>query len=214
MSLRRGVSILGLLLGLAGLVLQFSISIPAFINAGLSAPGAIVKYFSYFTILTNIMLVLIYLSDLVRAAWLGWFRSPVTRGMMAGAITLVLLFYHFVLAPLWHPEGLFLVCDVTLHYLTPSLYVAWWLFLTPHGGLGWRNIPAMLLPPLLYLIYVMARGAIVADYPYPILEANTLGYAQVALNCLGVLVGLTLLYLITVGLDRLLGRTRPAIVDN
>ena len=129
--MKRAVAIAGLVLGLAALILQFSLSIPARLGQGHDLLDALVWFFTYFTILTNLMLVLIYLSELVPWRWLGWWRSPVTRGMMAAAIALVMGFYHFVLAGLWAPEGWFHVADVALHYATPILYLVWWVAFNP-----------------------------------------------------------------------------------
>jgi hypothetical protein len=152
------------------------------------------------------MLVLVYLSDLVPRRWLGWWRSPVTRGMMAGAIALVMGFYHFVLAATWAPAGLFLLADVLLHYVTPGVYVIWWLVFQPKGSLRFGHIGWMLLPPSLWLAWTMLRGAIVAEYPYPILEAHVLGYPQVALNIAFMLVLLSVIFAVVVALDQALGR--------
>ena len=46
---------IGLVAGLFGLTVQFSISVPATVNMGWSVGGAIVWFFSYFTILSNIL---------------------------------------------------------------------------------------------------------------------------------------------------------------
>jgi hypothetical protein len=210
MSLCRVTTFAGLIIGLAALVLQFSLTVPLRLTNGDSLIGAVIFYFTFFTILTNLALVLVYLSEFFAANWLGWFRAPVTRGMILAAITLVMLFYHFVLAGLWAPEGWFKLADVTLHYVTPCLYILWWLAFQPHGTLRFRDIPLMIVPPAIYLVYAMIRGAIVNEYPYPILEAHTLGYPQVALNAGIVLASLTLLCSISIGLDRVLGRSRAA----
>jgi hypothetical protein len=194
MPLRRSAVIAGFAIGSAALILQFALTIPLRISNGDTLIGALIFYFTFFTILTNLALVLIYLSELVSARWLGWFRSSTTRGMMVGAITLVMMFYHFVLAGIWDPEGWFKVADVTLHYVTPIYYALWWLLFQPHGGLGMRDLPAMSLPPVVYLAWALLRGALINEYPYPILEANKLGYPQVALNVALVLIGLIVLY--------------------
>jgi hypothetical protein len=206
MSLRLIASIAGLIIGLGALILQASLTIPLRMSNGHDLLDALVFFFTYFTILTNIMLVLIYLSDLTTAGWLGWWRSPVTRGMMAGAMALVCLFYHFVLAGLWAPQGWGKVADVTLHYVTPIFFVLWWLAFQPKGGLGFRHIPLMLLPIVVWLGWAMLRGAIVQEYPYPILEAHKIGYGAVAINCLAVLVGLVVLFAIVIFIDGALGR--------
>jgi hypothetical protein len=211
MTARKLVCGVGFLIGLAGLVLQFGISIPSFMTAGHSLPGAIIKYFSYFTILTNIALVLVYLSELTSAPWLDWFRPAVTRGMMAAAMTLVMAFYHFILAATWQPEGLFLVCDITLHYLTPIVYLLWWLLLAAHRALAYRNIPAMIGPPAAYVAYIMIRGALIAEYPYAVLDANRLGYGQVCINVAVLLAVFAGLCAIAVAADHALPRREAAV---
>ncbi|HEY4199915.1 MAG TPA: Pr6Pr family membrane protein [Devosiaceae bacterium] len=211
MSAGRALTLLGFGVGGVGLILQFSISIPAYLANGRSLGDALVTYFSYFTILTNLTLVLIYLADLVAVRGLSWFRSPVTRAMMAGVMVLVMLFYHFLLAQLSLPQGLFLLCSVTLHYVTPILYALWWGLVARHGEVvGWRDTPKMMLPPLVYVVYAMLRGAIVGEYPYPILEANRLGYPQAIANIVIVAITLTVLFVFVIAIDRYLARTSPS----
>ena len=200
----------GLLLGVVALGLQFAISIPAYMANGMSLPEALVQFFSFFTILTNLTITLVYLSELAAWSGLGWFHKPVTRAMMAGVMALVMIFYHVMLRPIWQPEGLFLVCDYLLHYVAPLLYMAWWATTQRHGTLDYPAVPLMLVPPLVYLAYVMVRGALTNAYPYPTLNAAELGYGQVAINMVLVAIGLTILYLITIGIDRALAR-RAAI---
>jgi hypothetical protein len=197
---------IGLLLGAAALILQFALAIPLRMSNGDSLLGALVYFFTFFTILTNLMLVLIYASELWPREFLRWWRSPVTRGMMAAAIILVGLFYHFFLAATWNPQGLFKVADISLHYATPIFYVAWWVLFAWHGRLRFGDISIMLIPPAIWLIWAMLRGAVIAEYPYPILEANRLGYGPVTLNILAVLAGLTVLCALVVALDKALTR--------
>jgi hypothetical protein len=195
---------IGLVIGAAALILQISLTIPARLANGDTLIGAVVFFFTFYTILTNIMLVLVYVSDLWPRESLSWWRSPVTRGMMAATITLVGLFYHFFLAGTWNPQGWFKVADVALHYVTPVIYVLWWVLFTWHGKLKFSDIPIMLLPSTIWLIYAMIRGAIVTEYPYPILEAHKLGYGTVALNVLMVLAGVTVLCAVVVAIDKAL----------
>ncbi|WP_375597064.1 Pr6Pr family membrane protein [Devosia sp. Naph2] len=206
LMLNRALTWTGLSLGLVALGLQFSISIPAYLANGMSLPAALVQFFSFFTILTNITITLIYLSALARWSWLSWFRAPKTRAMMTGVMTLVMIFYHVLLRPIWQPEGLFLVCDYLLHYAAPILFALWWVVTQKHGTVDYAEVPTMLVPPLIYLGYVMIRGALTNAYPYPTLNAFELGYGQVAINVVMVAIGLSILYLITIGIDRALAR--------
>ena len=202
---------LGLLFGAAGLVLQFTISMQSMLGSGRDVFGSLGAFFSYYTILTNIILVLIYLSEVLPSPGLALFRSPVVRGMMAANIALVALYVYFVLRHLATLDGLNLLADTILHYLCPTLYLLWWLVAQPHGTLRWSNLPAMLLPTLVYFIYVMARGVWVQQYPYPILNAVELGYPQVLLNAVYMTVALVVLCLTVIALDQVLGRRRVAV---
>jgi hypothetical protein len=201
---------LGLLIGSGGLLLQFCLTLVTKSEQGSDIVSTLVFFFTFYTILTNIMLVLIYLSEVADWSWLDWWRSPVTRGMMAGAIALVGIFNHLLLAQLQDLTGLRSLADTILHYITPTWFVLWWLLFQPKQRLKPGDIPVMLLPTLIWLVWAMARGAVVNEYPYPILDAAKLGYGQVAINCVFVFIGLLLIYLLVIGLDRVLGRAKDA----
>lgn len=211
MTARRLLTLVGLLIGASGLLLQAGLTIPAYLGAGRWLPDALITFFTFYTILSNLTLVLIYLSELHPAGWLRVFRHPVVRGMMVAVMLLVCGFYHQLLAGLWSPEGAFRVADVTLHYVTPVYYLVWWLAAQRHGELGYGDIAFMLVPTFIYFLWVLLRGAVVAEYPYPILEANTLGYGQVAVNALFVAAFLATMSLLVVAADRALARRRGGV---
>ncbi len=192
-----------------GLLLQFYDTLTLKLGQGAGLGSTLVFFFTFYTILTNIMLVLVYLSDLTAARWLDWWRTPATRAMMAGAIALVGIFNHLLLADLQDLTGLSALCDTLLHYVTPAWFVLWWLIFQPKGMLRLADIPMMLLPTAIWLVWAMARGSMIGEYPYPILDAGKLGYGAVAINCLFVLIGLVVIYLIVVALDRVLAGRLP-----
>ena len=208
---RKLLTWLGLLFGVTGLVLQFWLSMQLAMANGRNFPGFLGHFFAFYTILTNVILVLIYLSEVLPTPRLALLRQPVVRGMMAANIALVALYVYFVLRHLATLDGLNLLADTILHYLCPTLYLLWWLVAQPHGTLRWSNLPAMLLPTLVYFIYVMARGVWVQQYPYPILNAVELGYPQVLLNAVYMTVALVVLCLTVIALDQVLGRRRVAV---
>ena len=206
MTPRRIVAIAGAVIGAAALIAQFFVIVPlAMDERGLF--GAVVYYFSFFTILTNLLLVLIYCGAIVKGQrWLIFFRKPHTRAMAASAIVLVGGFYHFMLAGLWHQEGLLYWCTIVLHYVTPVIYVVWFAVWNRSGTLKWPALATMLAYPLAYLVFILLRGAIVADYPYAILDVTMIGYAGVALNALSLLVVLLALNAVAIATDRSIGR--------
>ena len=207
--MKRAATWGGLVIGAFALVLQFVLTLQLKLGQGAGLGYTLIFFFTYYTICTNIMLVLVYLSDLSSARWLGWWRSPVTRGMMAGAIALVGIFNHLLLAELQDLTGLRSLCDTLLHYVTPVWFVLWWLIFEPKGRLRIADIPLMLLPTAIWLIWAMSRGAVINEYPYPILDAGKLGYGTVVINCLIVLGGLVAIYLVVLVLDRMLANRLP-----
>lgn len=177
----------GLIAGLSGLLLQFVITIPASLDAGRSLAGAVAHFFSFFTILTNIAVVAVYLA--AGSKQLGrpsFFASPRTRAGVAVAITVVFVVYVAVLAPLWQPRGWFLLCDIILHYAALALYLAWWGLVGADGSTRKSDLALWLGYPLAYLAYVMARYPLAGEMPYPFLDPAR-GMVAVATSVAGML---------------------------
>jgi hypothetical protein len=197
---------LGLAVGIGGLVLQFVLAMQTYFAAGRDLPGALGTLFAFYTILSNCVLVVVYLSSVTATQRLKLFRHPVTRATMAASIVLVGLYVYFVLSHLHDLEGLHELADRLLHYLAPTLYVLWWISSQPHGLLRWRNLPVMLVPTLIYFVYILLRGVWVQEYPYPILDVVNLGYGQVFLNAAIMAGALAILSAIVIALDMLIAR--------
>lgn len=200
----QALAVAGLVAGLAGLCLQFSITIPASLAAGRSLPGSLVFFFGFFTILTNVAAVLVY-----AAATFGrpaWFGSARVRAGVTVAIVVVMIVYHLVLAQLWAPQGLALAADTILHTVTPLIYVAWWLVAGRDGSVRLPDIALWLVYPLAYVVFALGRGAIVGEYPYPFLDVTAKGAASVALSSLLILGLFVALGLAAVAADRWLPR--------
>ncbi|MCV3209779.1 Pr6Pr family membrane protein [Mesorhizobium sp. YC-39] len=208
----RFLQISGLVIGLAGLILQICITIPASMEAGRSFLGSLIFYFSFFTILTNIGAVLVHVSLLSSSgyAWFPVFAGPRVRAGVAAAIALVFIIYATVLTRLWQPQGLFLVCDVLLHYVTPVLFVLWWLVAGADGSTRWRDISWWMVYPIAYLIYVLARAPIAGEVPYPFLDVAKNGAASVAISALAVTGLFLVLCVIAVLLDQGVSRLRAS----
>lgn len=202
MTLRRTVAIAGAAIGILALIAQFYV-IVSLVLSERGPVGAVIYYFSFFTILTNLLLVLVYLGAIVRGQrWLVFFRKPHTRAMAASSIVLVGGFYHFVLSGVWEQEGLLYWCNIALHYVTPALYVVWFAAWNRTGTLKWSSLVTLLAYPVAYLIYVLLRGALTGDYPYEILDVGLVGYPGVAANAAGLMVLLLLFNAAAIAIDR------------
>lgn len=194
----------GAVLGALALVLQLGLFLHSGAAAGLT-PGQVVwRYFGYFTILTNLLVVLALAAWAValRGRAARFLRDPVIQTAVAVAIVIVLCVYHLLLRQLWQPQGWPWVADQLLHTVMPVWFVAHWWWSVPKVGLGWRHPPACLAYPAAYAAYALLRGAIEGWYPYPFIDVGTLGYARVGVNACGLLVAFALVAGVMVALGR------------
>ncbi|WP_137111559.1 Pr6Pr family membrane protein [Rhodobacter sp. SY28-1] len=150
----------------------------------------------YFTILTNGGVAV-----LMGAVALGMHLSARLQGGLLLSILMVGLVYHALLARLWAPEGLAWWTDQALHTATPVLTLLWWL---GHGDrrVTAGDLPAWLIWPAVYAIYALIRGALTGFWPYPFLDADSLGWPQVALNTAGMVAAFAALGLGLIALAR------------
>lgn len=190
--MRGALSALGLLIGAFGLIAQVIVTVPAYMQLGHSLPAAIFYYLSFFTILTNIAVVLVYAADLSGRP--AFFLRDSVRNGVAMTIAVVGIVYYVVLAALWQPQGLHYLADVALHYVAPVFYVIWWLSVGRNGSARWSNLPAWLAFPFFYLFYALIRGATNGEYLYPFLDLSVKSLPSVAVSvgvvvCLFAIVG-------------------------
>lgn len=156
----------------------------------------------YFTILTNLMVAISFLSMGImgRAQRPTWLMALTLWIVIVGAV------YHTLLAHLYDFSGLNWWTDASLHGGVPALTALWWIAFAPKHGLGIKSAALALLWPLIYVIYALIRGAFTGEYPYFFIDVNTLGYGGVALYSAGLCFGFFLGGLALVGLARLLRR--------
>lgn len=154
----------------------------------LSVPGTLVKFFSYFTILTN-LLVALYFSAIVFASnsdFSKFFRKHSSSTAIAVYILVVGIIYNLSLRSIWTFTGWARLSNELLHTVTPIYFLLYWLFIKEREKLIFRVVIYWMIFPLLYLIYSLIRGTIVHSYPYPFIDVNNLGYSSVIVNSLGV----------------------------
>ena len=129
----------------------------------------------------------------------------VRRTATAIYITVTGIVYFFLLRHLYDLSGWRYVWDVIFHYVIPPLYALFWLAFIAKGTLHLRDVPAILIPPLVYGAYTLVHGALSGFYPYPFVNATNLGYARVFENILGFIVFFSLVGSIYVLVDRGIG---------
>jgi len=190
-------------LALAG---QFAVFVEAWTLTGVLE--RLEKYFSYFTILTNILVALVLTLPLMPGTSRAgvWSRSEGVRAGVAMYAVVVGVIYHLLLRATWEPRGFQIVTDTLLHTVMPLAILIDWLAFTPKGHLRWLDAGKWLAFPLAFGAWSLLHGAIGRWYPYWFIDVGELGYGRVLLNLGGLLVFFALVGLIVVAIDRTLGR--------
>jgi hypothetical protein len=108
------------------------------------------------------------------------------------AILLVGVVYWVLLRGLHPLSAVALTANTLLHDVSPLLMAAYWLVFVPRGKLRWSAPWWWTLFPVIYFVYVLARGQLDHRYPYPFIDVGKLGWLQVGLNAAGIAFGFVL----------------------
>ena len=185
----------------ATLLLQFGLSIQLSLRNGQSVWHGAWMYFAFFTILTNLLAAF----ALAAAASRGSATALASPGAITGIATNIVLVgiaYNLLLRNVWNPQGLQLLADVSLHDITPVLFVGWWWLAASEYPLRYAEIFRWAGYPVAYFAYAMLRGAVSGFYPYPFIDVPTLGIGQVIVNALGILAGFFVIAALLVAIAR------------
>lgn len=162
------------------IILQLYLQI---VNRTTSVAEAIIRFFSYFTILTNILVAISFTSLLFpKNRSYSFFSNNAVLTAVTIYILIVGLVYNIVLRSQWDPKGLQLIVDNGLHTVTPLLTVIYWLLYVSVKEIRWQQTPRWLIYPVLYLVYVLIRGSYSNFYPYFFINVSDLGYNRAFQN--------------------------------
>ncbi|MBC2381814.1 Pr6Pr family membrane protein [Pseudomonas sp. WS 5106] len=198
------------LAGWVGLAIQQYLIFYSRWSTGASLLGGLINFFSFFTVLTNTLVVVVLSYALVQrdSAAKRFFLAPGISSGIAVSIVVVSLAYNLLLRHLWQPEGFQFVADELLHDVMPALFFIFWWRCVPKGSLRFKHIGAWVIYPLVYFAYVLLRGHLLGQYQYPFIDVDALGYPQVFVNAGGILAGFIVIALTVLGLDNVLKTRR------
>jgi hypothetical protein len=111
-------------------------------------------------------------------------------------------------------HGLNFYTNIALHEVMPGLMALLWLLFTPKSGLRWTEPLRWLIYPALYMIWILARGAVIHRYPYFFADVNKQGYPRTLLTGVWFLATFYVLGLAAVAAGRLRFSARPASVGD
>jgi len=157
-------------------------------------PARTVAIFSYFTTMTNTIViimaaVLLYGSGRLR----NWFQSPSVQAACCLYIAFVGVGYWGLLGPSRLDTALAWLHELTVHSLSPVLGAGYLIRVVQVEQLRWYLPLTWLIYPIGYLVYWLFRGPIVGYYPYFFVDVNAIGYAGVAQWSAALIVGFLLL---------------------
>jgi len=206
-GVKRAFLAVAALLAWGALALQLYLSISLAHSNGQSTAAALGIYLGYFTILTDLLAAVALASALF-----GTKAGELRRVSFSSAVTVYIAIvgstYFLLLRNTWSPQGLTLLADVLLHYVTPTVFALYWFLFVPKGRLKWST-PLIWWPlyPLAYVLMMLIRGAATGFYPYHFLDVSQLRYERVAVNAVGFTAVFLGAGLLLVQIDRGLART-------
>jgi hypothetical protein len=199
----------------AALIFQFALILRATYAAAASGElrfpvaAAVVVLASFLTLQVNFLAAMITTGAAVgtrRFERVGRFRSAVAAYLLAGSSVFIL-----ALQPYWHHRGAQLIADILTHYVTPTLYIAFWLLAVPKGRLRWREPAIWLIYPAVYLLALLLVAGWTGFYPYPFMDVRVLGFGALVFNLAALSVTFFSIGLATVAVARVI---EPAQASN
>ena len=160
-------------------------------NTELSIGEQSIRFFSYFTLLTNGLLGLFFTNQafFVSGKRISLMEKSGFQTALVVYISIVGLVYHLALRQLWNPEGFQMIVDQLLHTFNPIVLILFWFLFEKKEAVKWSYIPKWLIYPLVYLIAILIRGCFSGFYPYPFVNVEKIGIWQVLLNSLFLTLG-------------------------
>ncbi|MBC8770475.1 Pr6Pr family membrane protein [Arenibacter sp. BSSL-BM3] len=193
--MKRKLIAIGLIMCWFALIGQFVLLI---LNRQAGIPETIIRFFSFFTILTNIMVALYFTMSYINSK-----KNPLNLFISDGALTalttfilIVGLVYQVSLRHIWNPTGLQFVVDELLHTVIPIYLLIYWFRYSNKNDLETKSVLYWLLYPMVYITFIFSRGYISGYYPYPFLNIPEIGI-QSALFNIGIILGVSILIMIS-----------------
>jgi hypothetical protein len=139
--------------------------------------------FSFGTSQGNLIAAIVYIIAafaIIRQKKLGtWFSY--LRG--AAAVYMILIAFGAIYLSRYRNDlpPYFFWKNLILHQLEPLFIIVWWFIKPPRYFISVARSFLWLIPPAIFIVYTMIRGAYTSWYPYPILDVDRLGTLKVGL---------------------------------
>jgi phosphoglycerol transferase MdoB-like AlkP superfamily enzyme len=154
-----------------------------------------IQFFSYFTILTNLLVTIYCTAQLSRLGTGTKNNRPESLTALTVFIIIVGIVYHVALKPIWNPEGLQMILSEIHHTIVPFGAALLWILNSNKNAMDLKRLLLWFIYPIIYISFVLLRGDYSNFYPYPFLNVNELGFPSVIKNSL-LLLGIMIIMLV------------------
>jgi hypothetical protein len=198
---KNKIEITGAVIVWLSVILQFILMIN---NRTASVPETIVRFFSFYTILTNTLVAIAFtsLTGTFGEKWKHFFSKATSLTAVAVYITVVCIIYNLVLRGLLELAGLQRIVDEMLHLIIPVFVLIYWYVFVSSSSIQWKDAFGWMWYPLIYSVYVLIRGSFSGFYPYPFMNVSEIGYTRVLVNCLYVTAAFFTVALLLIGISK------------
>lgn len=178
--MKKNIALIFALIGWFALIAQYYLHIE---NRVTSFPEANFRFFTYFTILVNLVVTIYFTSTVfkkqeVEEKSLGYLTAITVYITIVGAT------YQIILRGTWQPTGLQRIVDELLHSVMPVLTIIFWYLFENKAMVKYSQILKWAIFPIVYLIIMLIRGNFSGFYPYPFVDVTALGLKKVLINSL------------------------------
>ena len=207
--MRKVISAIFALIGWFAILAQYYLMVK---NHDTPIAETTIRFFSFFTILTNLMIAVYFTLCAVRAKSRAGaiLHNPGTLTAITAYITMVGLVYQFILRHTWQPKGLQLIVDELLHSVIPILVIIYWYLYERKSIVKYSQVSKWLLYPLIYLAYILARGSTSGFYPYPFVNVTDIGLSKVLLNSLLLIILFLFVAIVYIAIGKAISRNQPS----
>ncbi len=197
---KKNVLVISLLSFLV-LIAQFFLMIQ---NRVVSIPETTLRFFSFFTILSTILVAFSFAFYFFEPKkTFSFFTKSNSQTAIAVYIFIVGFVYNIILRFLWKPEGLQQIVDEFLHLIIPIIYLIFWYFKVEKEYIAWNSLLKWMIFPTVYLIFILFLGSLTNYYPYPFIDVLVLGKITVFKNAFFLILFFGLVSVIFISISKL-----------
>ena len=150
--------------------------------------GRCLAYVSYFTELSNILVMLWYFNKVFFKKKIKFLNKDSVRGAILLYVWVAGLVFFLVLNEAWHAHGRVKLEEYTLHGFSPLAFLLDYFLFEVKGIFKFKNVWVWVIFPIAYLFYAIGIGEIIHVYPYPFLNMNVLTVGDLVQNLIHLLI--------------------------